>query len=49
LGKVVYSLGRKVLFGASGWHYKHWFGLFYPEKLPASEMLAFYARHFGTV
>ena len=35
--------------GTSGWHYKHWRGPFYPEKLPASKMLDFYARHFDTV
>jgi hypothetical protein len=32
LGKVVFSLGRKVLIEASGWHYKHWLVLFYPGK-----------------
>jgi uncharacterized protein YecE (DUF72 family) len=35
--------------GTSGWHYKHWRGPFYPEKLPASKMLDFYTRHFDTV
>lgn len=35
--------------GTSGWHYKHWRGPFYPEKLPASKMLEFYTRHFDTV
>jgi uncharacterized protein YecE (DUF72 family) len=35
--------------GTSGWHYRHWYGPFYPEKLPASEMLKFYSRHFDTV
>jgi uncharacterized protein YecE (DUF72 family) len=35
--------------GTSGWHYKHWRGPFYPEKLPASEMLEFYFQHFDTV
>lgn len=35
--------------GTSGWHYKHWLGPFYPDKLPAKEMFAFYARHFDTV
>ena len=35
--------------GTSGWHYKHWIGPFYPEKLPASKMLDFYARQFDTV
>ncbi|HTM47904.1 MAG TPA: DUF72 domain-containing protein [Bryobacteraceae bacterium] len=35
--------------GTSGWHYPHWRGPFYPEKLPASKMLEFYARYFDTV
>jgi uncharacterized protein YecE (DUF72 family) len=39
----------KVLVGTSGWHYRHWRGPFYPEKLPASEMLRFYADRFETV
>jgi uncharacterized protein YecE (DUF72 family) len=35
--------------GTSGWHYPHWRGCFYPEKLAAFRMLEFYARHFDTV
>jgi len=35
--------------GTSGFSYKEWLGKFYPEKLPASEMLRFYAGHFATV
>jgi len=42
-------MAGSVRIGTSGWHYKHWLGLFYPEKLPAGEMLAFYGRHFDTV
>ena len=38
-----------VHIGTSGWHYKHWLGDFYPEKLPAKEMLTFYTQHFDTV
>ncbi len=38
-----------VRIGCSGWHYKHWRGPFYPEKLPASKMLAFYMERFRTV
>ena len=38
-----------VYIGTSGWHYRHWRGPFYPEKLPASRMLEFYCRHFDTV
>ena len=42
-------MSGRVHIGTSGWHYKHWLGLFYPEKLPAREMFQFYARHFNTV
>jgi uncharacterized protein YecE (DUF72 family) len=35
--------------GTSGFSYKEWLGSFYPEKLPANEMLAHYARTFPTV
>ncbi|HEX3879718.1 MAG TPA: DUF72 domain-containing protein [Bryobacteraceae bacterium] len=39
----------KLHIGTSGWHYKHWRGPFYPEKLPASKMLDFYTQYFDTV
>ncbi len=39
----------RLLTGTSGYSYKEWLGHFYPEKLPASEMLRYYARHFPTV
>jgi uncharacterized protein YecE (DUF72 family) len=39
----------EMLAGTSGFSYKEWLGHFYPEKLPASEMLRFYAGHFSTV
>jgi uncharacterized protein YecE (DUF72 family) len=35
--------------GTSGWSYKEWKGSFYPEKLPADEMLRFYSSRFATV
>jgi uncharacterized protein YecE (DUF72 family) len=35
--------------GTSGWNYRHWFGRFYPEYLPQSEWLSFYAKYFDTV
>src|SRR5947199_8663535 len=39
----------RVLVGTSGFSYPAWRGNFYPEELPAREMLAFYARALGTV
>ena len=35
--------------GTSGFSYKEWLGRFYPEKLPATEMLRYYAERFTTV
>ena len=35
--------------GTSGWHYNHWKGPFYPEKISPGEMLFYYARTFHTV
>lgn len=35
--------------GTSGWFYDHWAGLFYPEHLPASQRLEYYATRFSTV
>jgi uncharacterized protein YecE (DUF72 family) len=37
------------LIGTSGYNYPEWRGSFYPEKLPAAKMLAFYAERFTTV
>jgi uncharacterized protein YecE (DUF72 family) len=38
-----------LLVGTSGYSYKEWKGSFYPEKLPAREMLAFYSSKLPTV
>src|SRR3990172_13027539 len=35
--------------GTSGFSYPEWRGTFYPEDLPAEEMLKFYSRTFSTV
>lgn len=35
--------------GTSGWQYRHWVGVLYPEGLPASAWLEVYARAFDTV
>ncbi|MFL5809262.1 MAG: DUF72 domain-containing protein [Flavisolibacter sp.] len=34
--------------GTSGWSYKHWRGIYYPEKLPSAKWLEFYIRDFKT-
>jgi hypothetical protein len=35
--------------GCSGWHYKSWRGVVYPEELPTIEWLRAYTRRFHTV
>lgn len=39
----------RVLAGTSGFSYKEWKGSFYPEDLPAEEMLAFYGARLPAV
>ena len=39
----------KVMTGTSGFSYPAWRGSFYPDKLPAEKMLAFYASKLGAV
>ncbi len=45
-------MGKKdcdIRIGTSGWHYDHWRGRFYPEKLPKSRWFEHYAQYFDTV
>lgn len=35
--------------GCSGFHYKHWKGVFYPEGLAQSKWFDFYHQHFKTL
>ncbi|MCF0069162.1 DUF72 domain-containing protein [Dyadobacter sp. CY261] len=37
---------RNIHIGTSGWSYKHWKGIFYPNNMKSAEYLTFYARHF---
>ncbi len=39
----------QVHIGTSGWHYAHWRGPFYPEKIRAADMLNCYTSRFETV
>ena len=41
--------GCEIRIGTSGWHYDHWIGRFYPNDLPKSKWLEYYAGHFDTV
>lgn len=38
-----------IYLGTSGWNYKHWRQTFYPQGLPQSRWLEFYAERFQTV
>jgi uncharacterized protein YecE (DUF72 family) len=40
---------RAYHIGCSGYHYRHWRGLFYPEKLPMRRWFEFYSQHFRTL
>ena len=37
-----------IYVGTSGFSYKEWKGVFYPDKLPAKDYLSFYSQHFST-
>src|SRR3954470_20499290 len=39
----------QIRVGCSGWVYKHWRGLFYPEGLPQKRWFERYAQEFDTV
>lgn len=39
----------KIRIGCSGFSYKEWKTIFYPEGLPAKEWLSFYCRHFNSL
>ena len=38
-----------IRIGTSGWIYKHWRGIYYPERLPQKDWFGHYARDFDTV
>lgn len=40
---------KEIRIGTSGWHYNHWYKLFYPDKMPTIEMLAYFTDYFDTV
>lgn len=35
--------------GTSGWHYKHWEGVFYPKEIKPDKYLSYYKNYFSTV
>jgi len=40
---------KQYIIGCSGFHYKHWRGKFYPEKLAVKNWFDFYCQHFSTL
>lgn len=48
--KTVSTAGQaSIRIGCSGWVYKHWRGIFYPEGLPQARWFERYAEEFDTV
>jgi uncharacterized protein YecE (DUF72 family) len=39
----------RLWIGTSGWVYAHWRGVFYPQEMPTSKWLPYYADQFSTV
>ena len=42
-------MAEQIRIGTSGWVYKHWQGIFYPEDISQKQWFAYYARSFDTV
>jgi len=42
-------MAPRVTVGTSGWNYGHWKGRFYPDGLPGTRWLEYYARTFSTL
>ena len=47
--RMPWAHDAEIRIGTSGWHYDHWIGRFYPEKLRKDKWLEYYAQHFDTV
>jgi uncharacterized protein YecE (DUF72 family) len=48
-GELFRGMSARFRIGISGWTYKPWRGVFYPEDLPQREELAYAARQFTTI
>jgi len=42
-------MSARIHVGTSGWHYPHWRGSFYPDRLPARMWLEYYAERLSCV
>ena len=38
-----------IRIGCSGWNYRHWHGVLYPDELRARDWFAYFAARFDTV
>jgi len=47
--KMKDKTSKQIHVGTSGWHYNHWKTVFYPETIPSSDWLSYYAGQFATV
>ena len=43
------KISNGVYIGTSGWQYKHWQGVFYPDDLEQKDLFYYYTRFFKTV
>src|SRR5574337_1022368 len=43
------TMSNRIRVGTSGWHYPHWQGPFYPQKIASKQMLDFYSQRLRTV
>jgi uncharacterized protein YecE (DUF72 family) len=41
--------GALIHIGASGWHYRHWTGVFYPDRLAKTGWLKYYSEYLDSV
>jgi uncharacterized protein YecE (DUF72 family) len=48
-GSAIMPSPRAIRIGCSGWNYRHWRKLFYPEGMPMKDWFRFYAEQFDTV
>jgi len=40
---------KNLFIGTSGYNYKEWKGIFYPESLPKTKWLSFYSQNFNSI
>lgn len=48
-GRAARKDGAGLRIGTSGWHYRDWWGSFYPDEVKKKDALSYYAGRFNTV